>query len=144
MKGNRINYLIICVMFLLGHSMVSYGMTGGITNIMRFTYEDVKNPNTMKFHLGGAEGNLSVRLKSISTESNNQIYRKYVCEYDSVSDASKVRYSRLIKVTESNGKGEELNPIAFSWKSLTGSRQTVTEPEINAMQGNWLQKVEDA
>lgn len=143
-QGRFINYSYSSKNLFVYPTFISYGMTGGITNVMRFTYENVANPNTLKFHLGSAEGNLSVRLKSVSTGSNNQIFRKYVCEYDSVSDASKVRYSRLVKVTESNGKGEELNPIAFSWKNLADSRQTISEPEINAMQGNWLQKVEDA
>lgn len=137
-QGRFINYSYSSKNLFVYPTFISYGMTGGITNVMRFTYENVANPNTLKFHLGSAEGNLSVRLKSVSTESNNQIFRKYVCEYDSVSDASKIRYSRLVKVTESNGKGGELNPIVFKWNALPDASRSSCPIDINlmCMEGN--------
>jgi len=110
---------------------IAYGMSGGQTNFMRFTYDNIANANTQRFNIGGVCGNVCVRLTSICTESNNNIYRKYTCEYDSVTDASRVRYSRLVKVTESNGQGDMLNPIVLDWKCLPDAKQSISPANID-------------
>lgn len=120
-QGHFINYAYDIKNNYAYPTFITYGMTGGITNVIRFSYENLANPTAQSFNLGGIKGNVSVRLKTVSSETNNQIYRKYICEYDSTLDASKVRYSRLVKVIEQNGAGEEYNPIVFEWKGLPGA-----------------------
>lgn len=111
-------------------SSVSYGMEGGVTSTIRFTYENIKNKNTAKFNMGGTEDAILVRLKNITTETNNQVFRKYECVYDSTLDASGVKYSRLTQVIEKNGKGEALNPIQITWKGLPNVSYKMNLPEI--------------
>lgn len=139
-----IHYSYIIKNLCVYPSFIIYGKSDGHTNVLRFTYESTSNPNTQRFNVGGVNGNICMRLKSIGTESNNIIYRKYTCEYDSTSDASKVRYSRLVRVTESNGLGDMLNPILFDWKNLPVATQNVTSVNIDAMAAEWRQKVDDS
>lgn len=143
-QGRFIHYSYTTKNLCVYPTIIAYGMNGGQTNVMRFTYENVSNPNTQPFNVGGVTGNVCIRLKSISTESNNCIYRKYSCEYDSVSDASKIKYSRLVKVTESNGRGDMLNPILINWRNLPNATQNVSSISIDAMAAEWRQKVEDS
>ena len=143
-QGRFIHYSYTTKNLCIYPTFVVYGMNGGQTNIIRFTYENVSNLNTQPFNVGGVNGNVCIRLKSISTESNNSIYRKYTCEYDSLSDASKIRYSRLVRVTESNGHGDMLNPILFDWNKLPNATQNVSTVSIDAMAAEWRQKVEDS
>lgn len=39
--------------------------------------------------LGGRVSNVDRRLSEITTATGNDVYRRYVCEYDSTLDASK-------------------------------------------------------
>ena len=140
-QGHFINYAYDIKNNYAYPTFVTYGMTGGITNVIRFSYENLANPTAQSFNLGGIKGNVSVRLKTVSSETNNQIYRKYICEYDSTLDSSKVRYSRLVKVIEQNGAGEEYNPIVFEWKGLPGANMDVTTPNIDVDYKNYNQEI---
>mgnify|MGYP007087905328 FL=1 len=91
--------------------------------------------------LGGRVSNVDRRLSAITTATGNDVYRRYVCEYDSTLDASKIRYSRLVKVTEYNGKGECLNPIVFGWKGFAGLDRRVSYPKIDADYHSFNQEI---
>ena len=141
-QGRFINYIYAKSNLQIYLCLVVYGMSGGSVNQIHLSYENIKNPNTQLSNVGGVKGCVDVRLKQITTEGNSgQIYRKYECVYDSLADASKVRYSRLVKVNVSNGNGEYLNPIALNWKGLSGTSQNVTLPQIDIEAKSPLQEI---
>lgn len=140
-QGRFINYIYANSNLQVYPSLVTYGMNGGATNVVRFYYENLKNRNTQKFNLGGVEGYMTVRLSSITSETNNQLYRKYECEYDSTSDASSVKYSRLVKVRVKNGAGESLNPIVLDWNTLPSVSRTVSLPKVDVESKSFAQEI---
>lgn len=114
---------------------ITYGTNSNLSSssasTITFEYQSILNPNTQRVTLGGKITSVGKRLSYITTATGNEVYRKYVCEYDSTLDASKIRYSRLAKVTEINGQGECFNPIEFEWKGLPGINRQVSNPQID-------------
>lgn len=133
--GNTMTYSYIHVGNCIYPAKITYGRNSSLstssTSTITFTYQSILNKNTQCVTLGGRVSNVDRRLSAITTATGNEVYRRYVCEYDSTLDASKIRYSRLVKVTEYNGKGERLNPIVFGWKGFAGVDRKVSYPKID-------------
>lgn len=133
--GNTMTYSYIHVGNCIYPAKITYGKNSSLstssTSTIAFTYQSILNKNTQCVTLGGRVSNVDRRLSEITTATGNEVYRRYVCEYDSTLDASKIRYSRLVKVTEYNGKGECLNPIVFGWKGFAGVDRKVSYPKID-------------
>lgn len=133
--GNTMTYSYIHVGNCIYPAKITYGKNSSLstssTSTITFTYQSILNKNTQCVTLGGRVSNVDRRLIEITTATGNDVYRRYVCEYDSTLDASKIRYSRLVKVTEYNGKGERLNPIVFGWKGFAGVDRKVSYPKID-------------
>lgn len=133
--GNTMTYSYIHVGNCIYPAKITYGKNYSLstpnTSTVSFTYKSILNKNTQCVTLGGRVSNVDRRLSVITTATGNDLYRRYVCEYDSTLDASKIRYSRLVKVTEYNGKGECLNPIVFGWKGFAGVDRKVSYPKID-------------
>lgn len=133
--GNTMTYSYIHVGNCIYPAKITYGRNSSLstssTSTITFTYQSILNKNTQCVTLGGRVSNVDRRLSAITTATGNEVYRRYVCEYDSTLDASKIRYSRLVKVTEYNGKGEYLNPIVFGWKGFAGVDRKVSYPKID-------------
>lgn len=133
--GNTMTYSYIHVGNCIYPAKITYGKNSSLstssTSTITFTYQSILNKNTQCVTLGGRVSNVDRRLIEITTATGNDVYRRYVCEYDSTLDASKIRYSRLEKVTEYNGKGECLNPIVFGWKGFAGVDRKVSYPKID-------------
>ena len=93
---------------------------------INFEYE---NRNDVQyFWIENNKGQVRKRLGSISSCIGSHIYRSYHLLYDTTSDASGIKFSRLISVTEKNGNNDSLNPISLSWDFLPGSEQSVGTP----------------
>ena len=133
--GNTMTYSYIHVGNCIYPAKITYGRNSSLstssTSTITFTYQSILNKNTQCVTLGGRVSNVDRRLSAITTATGNEVYRRYMCEYDSTLDASKIRYSRLVKVTEYNGKGECLNPIVFGWKGFAGVDRKVSYPKID-------------
>ena len=133
--GNTMTYSYIHVGNCIYPAKITYGKNSSLstssTSTITFTYQSILNKNTQCVTLGGRVSNVDRRLIEITTATGNEVYRRYMCEYDSTLDASKIRYSRLVKVTEYNGKGECLNPIVFGWKGFAGVDRKVSYPKID-------------
>lgn len=133
--GNTMTYSYIHVGNCIYPAKITYGRNSSLstssTSTITFTYQSILNKNTQCVTLGGRVSNVDRRLSAITTATGNEVYRRYMCEYDSTLDASKIRYSRLVKVTEYNGKGERLNPIVFGWKGFAGVDRKVSYPKID-------------
>ena len=104
-------------------STITYGLNKnknrGIVNKIAFEYKSLGS-NQPLFHIEDQEGKIDRCISSITTSCNDTIYRKYLLTYDSTSDQSMCKYTRLVKIEEQNGSGEQLAPTEFSWNFLPG------------------------
>jgi len=133
--GNHIEYSYMKSDLSLYLQTISYGKnnneTNSLQNIIQLSYESRNDPQYFILE-GGIKGSINYRLKNITSESNNNIYRSYEFKYNDTGDGSGKKYSRLISVTESNGAGESLKPIKFDWTFLPDSKKTVIPPNISS------------
>ena len=97
-------------------------------NQVNFTYED--RPDTIRYNVFGEDCNTSKRLKEIITGTPVETFRKYSLDYVSDGDTISQPYSRLTIVTEQNGTGETLNPIAIEWEYIPQFGYTAYTPSI--------------
>ncbi len=99
-----------------------------------FTYETRSN-DPQDFYIGSLSARMDKRLKSVTVRktSGGGVYRTYTLNYDTTSDLSGTKYSRLTSVTESNGSGESLRPITIDWNHLPGFGLTAEEKERDAI-----------
>lgn len=118
-------------------SSISYG-----GNTVSFTYED--RNDILPFRLKNVAGSVRKRLKTITTGTANETYRTYDLTYNTTSDQSGMKYSRLVSVTEKNGSGESLNPVTLNWNYLPGTSQTVSMPTVNLKHTNHLEVFTDS
>ena len=119
-KTNYVNYL----------TSVSYGgIASTKTALVTFTYES--RSDVQDFWLDNTKGTVNQRLKSITSKVGIETYRTYELAYNTSSDASGVKFSRLTTVIEKNGNGESLKPITLNWNYLPGTTQSVDTPSVN-------------
>ena len=101
-------------------------------NTIDFIYEE--RPDPIPVYYDGVKDKISKRLKEIVIKCNGSLYRKYEIKYkvrsrvDQLTNKSN-RFSRIEKITESNGDGESLNPTVFDWGESSSSN--MTESYIN-------------
>ena len=99
-------------------------------NTVNLSYENRAN-DPEPFLLAGVGSSMTKRLKYITSKTGSAIYRKYTLGYDTTSDNSGKKYSRLTSITESNGKGEALRPVSLNWNYLSGLGYTVSTPVMD-------------
>ncbi len=116
---------------------VSYGMNSvksrGLLNKIEFAYEDI-GATPSEFFLEDKKGSISKRIATITTSSNEQVYRKYFLTYDVTSDKSSCRFTRLTSIREENGNGDSLTPTKLTWTPLTDGSTSLTrinDPTLN-------------
>lgn len=96
-------------------------------NAVKFYY-DTLDKSPQSFVVEDAKGDISVRLSEIKTRSGSNLYRTYALSYNTLSDNSLTKFSRLYKIEVSNSKNEKLNPIEFKWEYLTSGTQVAGQP----------------
>lgn len=100
-------------------------------NTIDFIYEE--RPDPIPVYYDGVKDKISKRLKEIVIKCNGSLYRKYEIGYKAVYSFPKLAdsevFSKLESITESNGKGESLNPTVFNWGEPSSKR--LTESSIN-------------
>ena len=113
-QGNYITYTYIKENLYIYPSLITYGGNTHtptvLTNTITFTYE--QRTDVQPFKLKNVSGQMAKRLQGVTIQSNGQTYRTYECTYES-AQASPV--SMLIRVTEKNGSGDQLNPMTMNW-----------------------------
>lgn len=82
-----------------------------------FTYTNILGSLRRDFNIGGNKGTISQKLETITSYINSidNVYRKYTLTYERDGVDS---FSRLTKITESNGKGETYAPVVIDWNFL--------------------------
>ena len=79
-------------------------------NAVEFFYD--MRRDTIPVYLGSKTGLQDRILRKITVTCEGNLFRTYELEY------AFDRYSRLSKITESNGNGEKKNPTVFEWGSF--------------------------
>ncbi len=125
--GNYINYTYENDGYYVYPKTISYGnnrnVENPLNNTVSFTYEN--RPDVTTFKIETANVNIRQRLKSITTQTGDNIYREYTFAYKNND-----HFSRLVAVTEKNGAGEELHPVHLKWNYLPAFAQTAKTPEF--------------
>ncbi|MBO4442091.1 MAG: VCBS repeat-containing protein [Bacteroidaceae bacterium] len=101
--------------------MIAYGTNlndpySPLSNTIQFSYETRSDVLPIKFD--GKKGVMDRRLKTITCKTNEEIYRTYTLNYDTASDGSAFKYSRLTSITEKNSQNESLPSTVFDWSYL--------------------------
>lgn len=145
-SSNYITYNYIKTDNVVRPSKISYGgnKTAGTQhcNEFVFAYESL-GATAQPFVIEGCQGNISQRLKSITTKTDGSVYRTYNLAYNSVGDGSKVKYARLVSVTESNGANESMRPVTFQWNYLQSANVNRNDLNISLDDANSLVEKQD-
>lgn len=101
---------------------ISYGSG----NSVAFEYE--ARTDSIRFVLNGQKGCVGRRLRSITSKAGSNVYRTYTMSYNSTSDASATKFSRLTYITETGTTGNGSRRITLGWnylRSFSASSSTV-------------------
>lgn len=130
--SNYITYEYAISNLSIRPTTITYGTNSaksrGIVNKISFMYRSL-GENARPFAVEDQQGKTDMCLSSVTTTSNNTVYRKYTFTYNDNSDQSNGKWTRLVTVEEANGKGEKLPPVKFTWQYLPSS--TVNSSQLN-------------
>ena len=112
--GESISYAYINEDLCVRPLTITYGTERGLTAKVEFSYRDMAGTNVRTFRIGSQQGMRNKLLSSVSTSINNQVHRKYDFTYD---ETASDKFSRLVRITESNSNGESLNPTVLTWNT---------------------------
>lgn len=122
--GESISYAYVNENLCVSPQAITYGTDRGLTAKVEFSYSDMAGANVRTFRIGSQQGMRSKLLSSVTTSINNQVHRKYDFTYD---ETASDKFSRLVRITESNGNGESLNPTALTWNTCTSAEMNHTD-----------------
>lgn len=133
-RGNYITYNYMHSDNFVYPSGINYGMNesgAGVFNTITFTYEN-RTRDARPFYIRNTHGSISKRLKTITTATATQVYRVYDLAYNDQND----NHSRLVSITERNGAGEALKPVALTWDYLQTDSRTPRMPNIQLQESS--------
>ena len=118
---------------------ITYGTNSdksrGIVNRVSFAYQSLGG-NARPFAIEDQQGKTDMCLSSVTATSNNSVYRKYTFAYNDNSDQSNCKWTRLVTVEESNGQGEKLSPVRFTWQYLPSPAVHSSRLDVPTKDGN--------
>ena len=116
--SNQVVYDYIESNYVVRPKSIKYGLNRkhprGIVNSIDFSYRDL-GKNSKPFVICGKQGKINCCLSSVTTKTDNDIYRKYTFSYDSISDHGYSKWNRLDTIYVENGKGEKYPPVSLNW-----------------------------
>lgn len=131
--GNYITWYYQQTDYCVYPFMITYGSnidhTSMLANIIEFTYENRKDSVPIRFD--GKQGRMGKRLKTITSSTNYNTYRSYHLNYDTISDGTAYKFSRLTSVTEKNGQDEALPATKFVWSFLPAVNYSSNNLPVN-------------
>jgi RHS repeat-associated protein len=98
----------------------------GSTHTVSFEYES--RTDVTPFIIDGVSGSMAHRLKTITSRTGSNVFRSYTMQYNTTSDGSATKFSRLTSVIEKNGANEALKPTVLSWSYLPSTSMTGSTP----------------
>lgn len=103
--------------------------TNALSNTILFSYET--RDDVIPVYFDGKKGSFNKRLKTITSKTNDQVFRTYTLNYNTTGDGTGNKYSRLTSVSESNGQNESLPATQFTWSYLPTASHTATSTIVN-------------
>ncbi len=144
LNGNFIEYTYTKDNNYVYPQFINYGQNSNTNNFLRnsvkFEYENRSN-DCPEFKIGDTKVVMKQRLKSITTQCNTSIYRKYEFQYNQ-TPLGNAKYSILSKITVKNRNGDELSPTVFNWNTLPSYGQTVSSPNMSIVTSTELASFE--
>ena len=111
---------------------ISYGGD----NSVNFEYE--ARTDSVFFPLRNNRGYIGKRLKSITTKAGNSTFRTYTMSYNTTSDATNTKFSRLTSIHETGENGTSSHNLTAQWNYLPEFTATCQESIVNPPSGNNL------
>ena len=103
---------------------ISYGLNSqkdrGIVNRVEVSYESL-GASQSYFVLEDTKHYINRRIATITSYTEEHVFRKYNLTYDVASDKTLCKYARLTSIREENGSGESLTPTTLNWEYLPGN-----------------------
>ncbi len=125
---------------------ILYGTEGNVGNgvnyWIKFTYSPL-GENAKIIRIKGEQGTSNVCLSSITSYHFDSTYRKYSLSYDNHSDASQTKWTRLVQVSEENGKGEKYPPVKLNWSFLPKGDASPLQMDVSTNDDRWYVKESD-
>ncbi len=112
----------------------------GITNRIVFEYQNLGS-NSSTFNIEDQKGKIEKCISTITTYTGSTVFRKYQLTYNSSSDGSTNKFTRLTQIQELNGSGESLTPVQLTWNYLPS--RTASYSQINVSTKDGLSYVEE-
>ena len=106
------NYCVYPVQIKYGGA---YG-NGTQLNTVTLNYESRSDSVLLRFD--GKKGRMNMRLSNITSKTSATTFREYVLNYDTISDGTSYKFSRLTSVTEQNGQNNSLPATQLEWSHL--------------------------
>ncbi len=110
-------------------SSITYGRTGE-RHTISFSYMDLATPQQFVME-GGTTGSISKYLSSVEAKCQSNTFRRYSLNYNSSSDASQRKYTRISSINVYNNRSESLSPINFNWNHLNTASISHSSNNVN-------------
>ena len=111
-------------------------ITYGAGNTINFVYEN--RTDSIFFSLHNQRGYVAKRLKTITTKAGSSIFRTYTMSYNTTSDGSKTKFSRLTSIDETGENGNSSHNLTAQWNYMPGFSASCQESVVNPPSGNSL------
>ena len=115
---------------------------GHYRNRALFSYKKLGN-NSRWVAINGHQEIMENYLSSITILRENEVFRKYSLTYDNHSDASQTKWTRLVQVSEENGKGEKYPPVKLNWSFLPKGNAYPLQMDVSTNDDRWYVKESD-
>ena len=120
-NGNYIDYIYSKNGNCIYPGLIMYGSNSThnnyLSNIITFTYNQSR-ADSIPVVFDGQHGSMKYLLTDITCTTNDSVFRSYTLNYDSTSDNTAYKFSRLTSVTEKNGQNQSLPPTQLHWSYL--------------------------
>ena len=132
---NRITYTYTTSNYNIRPAEITYGLNDaksrGITNKILFSYKTLTGNYAVPFAIGDRQGKRDACLTRIVTQTNNNVFRTYDFTYNDTSDATEVKYNRLVQVDMKNGQGDAVAPIKIEWDYMAAPSVTSSKLDVS-------------
>jgi RHS repeat-associated protein len=132
--GNYMTYTYYNWSYFMYPNTITYGNnkneSTGLANTVTFSY-DYRN-DAAPFVIEGNKGSMSYRISTIISKTGSNTYRRYELKYDTTSDGTETKFSRLTNVTVKNAAGDALKPIKLDWNFLSSFGMYNQQPTVNS------------
>lgn len=131
--GNTMTIEYVKYNYVIYPSQIVYGMSNtsanNLRNYVNFSYSTRSDVTKSKFD--GVDCIMDRRLSTITTKTGSTTYRTYTLNYNTTSDGSATKYSRLTSVSEANGSNQSLSPVQLTWSYLPNTSISSSAMNIN-------------